>query len=207
MAKIKICGLRRVEDIAYVNHCVPDYVGFVFAKSPRQVTKEQAGELRRLLGAEITPVGVFVNAPVEEAAKLLNQGIIDVAQLHGEESENYIQRLKELTGGAVIIKAVRVASREEVPKSLNTRSDYLLFDAYSPLAHGGTGQTFDWSMIEGVTKPFFLAGGITADNVAEAIAAVQPYAVDVSSAVETQGRKDEKKICSMVKCVREAGLV
>lgn len=206
MARIKICGLRREADIDFVNKYLPDYVGFVFAPSRRQVTKEQAKVLRQRLKPEIVPVGVFVNAPAEDVAALVNEGVIDMVQLHGEESEEYIQKLKELTGGATIIKAVRVATEADVRNSLDTKADYLLFDTYSAEVHGGTGQTFDWSLIRGVEKHFFLAGGITAENVAEAIEAVQPYAVDVSSAVETEGFKDQEKIYEMITRVRESDL-
>ena len=203
MTKIKICGLQRAEDITYVNQCMPDYIGFVFAKSRRQITREQAAVLRKLLRPEITAVGVFVNEEAEVVAELLKEGIIDVAQLHGEESETYIKRLKELTAGAPLIKAVRVAGMEDVRRSADTGADYLLFDSFSVRAHGGTGKCFDWSLIGEVTKPFFLAGGIGAENVAEAIGRVHPYAVDVSSAVETDGWKDAEKIQRMIARVRE----
>lgn len=198
MTKIKICGLRREEDIAYANEALPDFAGFVFAQSRRQITKEQAAKLRGLLKPEITAVGVFVKEAVETVAQLLNEGIIDMAQLHGDETEDYVKRLKELTGNAPIIKVVRVASAEDVAKGGETAADYLLFDTYSVKEYGGTGSTFDWSLLRDVQKPFFLAGGINAQNVAEAINQVKPFAVDVSSAVEVDGWKDEKKIRDIV---------
>ena len=202
MARIKICGLRREQDIEYVNRCKPDYVGFVFASSKRQVTVEQAGRLRSLLSPQMVPVGVFVNEEMEVVARLLQEGIIEIAQLHGEESEEYIRELKAQTQNAPIIKAVRVAKREDVECRRNTLADYLLFDAFSQKEYGGTGETFDWSLLEGAQKPFFLAGGIRMEKVQEAVRVVQPYGVDVSSAVETHGYKDEKKIWDMVNAVR-----
>lgn len=202
MTKIKICGLRREQDIEYVNRCKPDYVGFVFASSKRQVTVEQAGRLRSLLSPQMVPVGVFVNEEMEVVARLLQEGIIKMAQLHGEESEEYIRELKAQTQNAPIIKAVRVAKREDVECRRNTLADYLLFDAFSQKEYGGTGETFDWSLLGGIQKPFFLAGGIRMENVQEAVRVVQPYGVDVSSAVETHGYKDEKKIWDMVNAVR-----
>lgn len=132
MIKIKICGLRREEDISYVNECNPDYVGFVFAKSRRQVTKEQAYSLRKLLNPGIIPVGVFVNENMETIAGLVKEGIIDVAQLHGDETEQDIERLRRLTNKTVkIIKAVRVESKADVEKSREFSADYLLFDSFS----------------------------------------------------------------------------
>lgn len=194
MTKIKICGLRRMEDINYVNQCKPDYVGFVFADSPRKVTKEQARQLRNHLEPDIIPVGVFVNEEVEVVAELINEGIIDIAQLHGEEDEVYIHKLRKLTDNGLIIKAVRVASEEDVTDCEQIPADYLLFDSFSIQKHGGTGKVFDWSLIQQVRKPFFLAGGIRMDNVQKAISEVRPFAVDVSSAVETGGYKDYHKI-------------
>lgn len=203
MAKIKICGLRRIEDVDYVNCCKVDYAGFVFAKSKRQITKEQAQIFRKSLLPEIQSVGVFVNAPVKFVAELLNEKIIDIAQLHGDETKEYIATLREHMKRGKVIKAIRVSSKESIEKSKQIDVDYLLFDTYSAKEYGGTGKTFDWTLLDNVKKPFFLAGGIDSENVQEAIRRVQPFAIDVSSAVETGGWKDESKIQNIVKKVRE----
>lgn len=202
MAKIKICGLRTEADIDYVNEFKPDFIGFVFAKSKRQVTAEQAKVLRSKLSGDIIPVGVFVNEPVSNVAELINEGIIDIAQLHGDEDEAYVAELKgKLTKGQ-IIKAVRVKSREDIEKSRNIAADYILFDTYRADAYGGTGATFNWQLLKGYDRPFFLAGGINAENVSEAIKLTTPFAVDVSSAVETDGYKDREKIKGFIDSVR-----
>lgn len=200
--KIKICGLKREEDIAYVNECMPDFVGFVFAKSRRKVTKEEAANLRALLKPEITPVGVFVNEDIQRIAELVRNGIIDVVQLHGDETKEYIRELKWVLSDVTIIKAVRVASKEDVAGCENLPVDYLLFDTFSLKGYGGLGNTFDWELVKDVKKPFFLAGGISSENVSEAFEKVNPFAVDLSSAVETDGFKDSEKIKAFVEQVR-----
>lgn len=204
MTKIKICGLRRPEDVAYANLCKPDYVGFVFAESKRKVTIEQARQLRKELSKEITAVGVFVNAPIEEVANLLNDKVIDLAQLHGDEDETYICAIRKRMERGGIIKAVRVASRESIRDCENMDVEYLLLDAFSEKAAGGTGETFNWEYISAVAKPFFLAGGISSENVQRAIAMVSPYGIDVSSGVETVGLKDKEKMMDIVTKVRQA---
>ncbi len=203
MTRVKICGLRRREDILYANECRPDYVGFVFADSRRRVTKEQAGELRKMLAPEIVPVGVFVNAPVGEVAGLVKAGIIDMVQLHGDETADYIRQLQALVPEAQIIKAVRVASKEDVRKSEEIQAYYLLFDSFSGKERGGTGRVFDWELIKDVKKPFFLAGGVGIGNISEALQLPNIYAVDVSSAVETDGYKDREKMRKLVRMVRQ----
>ena len=209
MIKIKICGLRREEDISYVNEYRPDYVGFVFAKSPRQVTKEQARSLRGQLHPEIIPVGVFVNEDVNTIANFVTEGIIDVAQLHGDETKSYIRELRELTNNSVqIIKAIRVQTEADVEKSKDFSTDYLLFDTFSTKGYGGTGKTFDWKLLKESEIPYFLAGGIDIGNMEEAAKSLQPYAFDVSSAVETCGYKDREKIAALLERLRrinEAG--
>lgn len=198
MTKIKICGLRRMEDIKAVNSCLPDYAGFVFAKGKRTVTEEEAKVLRKALLPEIVPVGVFVNAPVEQAARLLNEKVIDIAQLHGDEDEDYIRTLRSLMKRGKLIKALRAATPESLKQGSGLDVEYLLFDAFSHEGYGGTGETFDWSWIKEVKKPFFLAGGISSENVEKAIEMVYPFAVDVSSSVETDGWKDRDKIIEIV---------
>lgn len=197
MRKIKICGLFRDYDIDYVNEAMPDFIGFVFAKSRRQVSMEWAETMRPKLRLEITPVGVFVNESLPKVAKLLNDSIIEIAQLHGAENENYIQELKALTNKP-IIKAVRVLSQEDIERAQHTVADFLLLDNGT----GGTGESFDWSLVSKVKKPFFLAGGLNAGNIEQAIAATSPYAVDLSSGVEIDGIKDREKILEIVRRMR-----
>lgn len=200
--KIKICGLRTADDVEYVNQCKPDYVGFVFADSRRRVTGEQAAELRAGLLENIVPVGVFVNAPADEVAEIVNRGIIDIAQLHGDEDAIYIKELRGKLKRGQIIKAVRVRDMADIEVSRSIDADYILFDTYKVGAYGGTGDVFDWKLLRGYSKPFFLAGGINEQNVMEAVRLTKPYAVDVSSAVETDGRKDGKKIREFIDIVR-----
>lgn len=199
--KVKICGLFRSIDIAYANAARPEYIGFVFAKSKRQITIEQAITLRQELAEGITPVGVFVNAPVKQVAELLNKGTIAIAQLHGIEDNDYIKDLRSLTEGQKIIKAIRVQTQEDILINNQSEADYLLLDAYTPMVEGGTGIVFDWNIIKQVEKPFLLAGGINIGNI-EAAMRTEAFALDISSGVETEGVKDKKKIMEIIKKVR-----
>lgn len=198
--RIKICGLSRIRDIEAVNRVRPDYIGFVFAPSKRQVGATWASSLKRALDHRIQAVGVFVNAPVSEVVQLADGGTIQVIQLHGDEDEAYIRELKRRSG-APVIKAVRVQSGEDILRAKQLPCDYLLLDTYTKGQYGGSGRVFDWNMIPPLGKPFFLAGGICRENVPEALAC-RPYCLDVSSAVETDGRKDPEKIRRMVEAVR-----
>jgi len=201
MAKIKICGITREQDIDAVNAVLPDYIGFVFAKSKRQVDENRAKELKRRLDPRIKAVGVFVNEEVEKVIKLCTLHVIDLVQLHGDENDDYIKRLKNNVPNK-IIRAVRVKGREDIEKAQALLSDYLLFDTYQEKDYGGTGKTFDWSMIPAMRKPFFLAGGINLYNAAHAIKH-NPYCIDVSSGVETNGLKDPKKITDIIRLTRK----
>ena len=227
MVKVKFCGIRRTEDIEAVNRLKPDLAGFVFAKSKRQVTKEQAAALKELLDPGIKTVAVLVNMPVEEAAALANTGIADLLQLHGDEDAAYIAKLKTLTR-AKIIKAIRLRSgglpvqgngAEERVYTANAgllteavQADYYLFDTFLPDTYGGTGKTFSLSLLNNllIDKPFFLAGGLDADNVAEIIGQVQKdatllpffYGVDVSGGIETGVVKDPIKMEAFMKAIR-----
>lgn len=189
MAKIKICGLRRECDIEYANRLKPDYIGYVFwQKSRRYVTCEQAARLTAGLDKEITPVGVFVDEEPQNVAQLADDGIIKVIQLHGHENETYLRQIRAMTD-ATIIKAFKIRSAEDIKRAKEFPSDFILLDnGY------GTGQTFDWQLISEIDRPFFLAGGINIDNVAQAINTLHPYAVDISSGVETDGYKDFGKM-------------
>lgn len=197
--KIKICGLRRMEDIQAVNEAKPDFCGFVIEVpgSFRSVTVSQAKELASGLDRDIQAVGVFVNAPEILAAELLNRGIISMAQLHGQEDETYIRRLRKLTDRP-LIKAFSVGSREDAEKALESSADYILLDQ----GKGGTGIPFDWSLLPVVERPFFLAGGLGEDNLERAVRRFHPYAVDLSSGVETDIWKDPVKIKKAVDILR-----
>lgn len=206
MTKIKICGLKRKEDIDYVNFCKPDYVGFVFAGTKRKITEERAKELSGLVSPEIVKVGVFVNEEIEMIVRLLQDKIIDMVQLHGTEDEDYISSLREKMNRGKIIKAIPIASPESLHRCDQLDADYLLFDTFSQKEYGGTGRTFDWNLIQNIQKPFFLAGGINNENVEQAIKQLHPYAIDVSSAVETDGLKDKEKIVEIVSRVKKTFL-
>ena len=206
MTKIKICGLTRTEDIEMVNEFLPDYIGFVFAKSRRQVSAEQAKELKNKLRPAIKAVGVFVNEKPENIAEIANQGIIDLIQIHGDEDAAYCAQLRKLTQ-APIIKVVRVEREDDLAGIEEFDCDYYLFDTLSSKEYGGTGQAFDHSLLHNkeIKKPFFVAGGLNQDNVAAVIEAIKPFAVDTSGGVETDGIKDANKIKEFIKQGRIVG--
>lgn len=230
MTKVKFCGLRRPEDIEAVNELGVDYAGFVFAKkSKRFVDPETARKLKNMLDPGITAVGVFVDESPEVVAGLVNEGTIDVPQLHGSEDDAYIARLRELLkplkrndpdadtkrsdgeegrksekttpepcGTGVmrgqIIKAFKIASEEDVRRAAKSTADMILLDSGA-----GSGKEFDWTLIGSVGRPFFLAGGLDAGNARKAIEELEPYALDVSSGIETDGFKDKEKMTLFMK--------
>lgn len=197
MTKIKLCGLSRPGDIETANRLNPEYIGFVFAaKSIRCVSSERAAELKKLLHPSIKSVGVFVRENPETVAELLRSGTIDIAQLHGGESEDYIKQLRTLTDKP-LIKAYRIDTEQDVEAANMSSADYVLLDS----GQGGTGTTFDWNLLEKIDRPYFLAGGLNADNVRGAIERLNPYAVDVSSGIETDGHKDSIKMEDFVHAV------
>lgn len=199
MSLIKICGIKRIEDVQYVNAAMPDFAGFVFALKKRRISPGLAKQLKQHLHPEIKSVGVFLNEEIEVVADIANMGILDIIQLHGQESNAYIRKLKNLTGNLPVIKAVRVDSEDSIAKANDYECEYLLLDN----GIGGTGQQFDWRHLKKQPdRPFFLAGGISIDNVDEAIKKFSPYAVDVSSSVETDGIKDKDKILEIVRRIR-----
>lgn len=202
--KIKICGLRRTKDIGYVNVLLPDYVGFILAGGfTRSIERKQAEEFAEKIDSRIKRVGVFVNQPASVVAEYINSGIIQYAQLHGDEDNLYIDKLMEyIKTGYGIIKAVRVRNANDVKMASGYNCNYLLLDAYSGTQAGGTGVTFDWNLVKNIKKPFFLAGGISAGNVEAAIKTAAPYAVDASSSMETSGYKDFNKMKEFVDAVR-----
>lgn len=200
--KIKICGLTREVDIEYVNEYNPDYIGFIFYKlSRRLITKEKAKVLKTSLSRSIKAVGVFVNEDINVIRDIWEADIIDLIQLHGDETEEYIIRLKEITK-APIIKAIRVRDKEQIKISSKTCADFLLFDSYNKNMYGGTGEKFNWEIIDEINKSFFLAGGIGLEDIKQA-KALGAYAIDVSSSVETDGVKDRDKIKDIINGVRK----
>ena len=197
MTKVKFCGLRRPEDIEYANELGPDHIGFVFAKkSKRYVTPDQAKELKAMLDPGIKACGVFVNEEIDEVVRLLEEGIIDIAQLHGSEDEAYINELKSKTSAAVI-KAFEVRSEEDVFAAESSSADMVLLDSGK-----GSGMVFNWQLIKGISRPYFLAGGLSCENAEEAVRTLNPYALDVSSGIETDGFKDKTKMEKFLKAVR-----
>ena len=197
MTKIKLCGLRRREDVAMVNRAKPDYAGFVFAPGRRQVTAEQAESLRRQLDPAIAAVGVFVNAPMETILSLVKDGTLKAVQLHGQESQSYLTELKKQVS-VPVIRAFSIHSAADLEKAQKSPADFVLLDNGA----GGTGAAFDWSLFTSFDRPFFLAGGLRPDNITKAISRFQPYALDLSSGVETDGYKDKEKIIAAVAAVR-----
>lgn len=197
MTQVKFCGLRRPEDISCANSLKPDYIGFVFApKSKRYVEPQKAAELKKALDPEIKAVGVFVNEDISLIVSLLKEGIIDMAQLHGSEDEAYIRQLKEKTS-APIIKAFKIRAKEDAQKAESSPADLILLDSGE-----GSGKTFNWEFLKGVKRDYFLAGGLDADNVSEAVRLLDPFAVDVSSGIETGGFKDRAKMEKFMAAVR-----
>ncbi|QNU67398.1 phosphoribosylanthranilate isomerase [Ruminiclostridium herbifermentans] len=201
MTKIKICGLTRMQDIEYVNEALPDFIGFVFAKSRRQVNPDTAYQLKSALDYRIKAVGVFVNESISVIKQLCQSNIIDYIQLHGDEDEEYIKNLS-CQINTPIIKAVRVKDLSSIVTAQQLSGDFLLLDTFSDKEYGGTGKTFDWKLAKYIEKPFFLAGGINYCNAKAAIDSSKPYCLDVSSGVETNGVKDRNKIIDIVSLVR-----
>ncbi len=222
ITKVKICGLSRPEDIAVVNELHPDYIGFVFADfSHRYVDKETAGALKSQLNPWIQAVGVFVNEDVQFVAELMKDRVIDIAQLHGSEDNDYIAELRSLLKDSAVNKATddtttdgsndvasdtaikiirafninKISSMEEIEEST---ADLVLVDSGT-----GSGETFDWSRLAEIKRPYLLAGGLSPDNIRDAVEALHPYGVDVSSGVETDKLKDPEKMRRFVELVRE----
>ena len=198
MTKIKLCGLTRPCDIEYVNELLPEYIGFVFApKSRRYISPEKAEVLREHLDDRITPVGVFVDEKIEVIADLIKRKIIDIVQLHGNESEQYIEDLRRVID-CPVIKAFRIESEADIVSANNSSADYVLLDS-----GGGTGKVFDHSLLKDIARPYFLAGGLTPENVETAVKQLKSFAVDVSSSLEIDGFKDKIKMTAFVNAVRK----
>ena len=213
MQKIKLCGMMKPCDIEYANRVKPDFAGFIFANTRRKISAAQAKQFREALDAEIPAVGVFVNEDISVITSLVQNGCIDLIQLHGEEDADYIRRLREVCD-VPVIKAVKVQTVEQIRQAAALPVDYLLLDTYREGVLGGTGEAFDWELLreakaaagdtaegELFGKPYFLAGGLYAGNLREA-AALGSYGLDVSSGIETDGSKDFDKMVEVVNIVR-----
>lgn len=219
--KVKMCGISKVETIPAVVEAKPDYMGLVFAPSKRQVTVDQAkilvSELHKqyanrynrnviqwsndVVQEFIKTVGIFVNETLDNLVTIATEVNLDAVQLHGDEDEAFIQSLKERTN-VEVWKAVQIRSAADAEAWIDSNADMLLFDAYHKDERGGTGEVFDWSCLDEFERPFMLAGGIDSTNVARAIRTVRPYGIDISSGIETEGVKDDKKIKAFTNIVR-----
>ena len=197
MTKIKICGLMTPLDAAFVNAVQPDFAGMILSPGFRRtVTRETAAAIREALDAAIPAVGVFVDADPADIAAYVNSGIIQTVQLHGHEDAAYIEKLRQMTD-AQIFQAFRIRSAADVQQAEQSAADMILLDSGT-----GTGKVFDWSLLSDIRRPYFLAGGLDSENAPAAVAALHPAGVDVSSGVETDGRKDFAKIQAFVRAVR-----
>jgi len=197
MTNIKLCGIRRQEDIVVINAILPEYIGFVFAEnSKRYVSPEQAADLKANLASNVSAVGVFTDENPKTVAALLNNGIIDMAQLHGNEGEDYIAALRNLTDKP-LMKAFQIHEAKDLSMLESSSADYVLADSGA-----GSGAVLNWSLLSGIQRPYFLAGGLSPDNVSYAIEQLHPFAVDVSSGIETDGWKDTGKMKRFVTAVR-----
>ena len=211
--KVKMCGISKVETIPAVVEAKPDYMGLVFAPSKRQVTVDQAKILIEELHKQcinhydtkvVKTVGVFVNETLDNLVRIADTANLDAVQLHGDEDETFIQSLKERTN-VEVWKAIQIRTAADTEKWIDSSADMLLFDAYHKDERGGTGEVFDWSSLDAFERPFMLAGGIDSTNVARAIRTVRPYGIDISSGIETNGMKDDKKITAFTKIVKSIG--
>lgn len=199
MTKVKICGLKCENDIAYVNELMPEYVGFVFAKSKRQIDKFKARQLIDKLNKKIKSVGVFLNHPLTELKEITEFCNLDIVQLHGDESADYCKKARHNTW-----KAFRIKTSEDIKPIQQYNTEGFLLDTYVKDAYGGTGEIFNWNVASHISKENFiiLAGGLKEDNIEKAIQTVRPQVVDVSSSVETGGYKDFKKMKRFIERVR-----
>lgn len=201
MTKVKICGLMEPEHVQVAVESGANAIGFVFAPSRRQITVEQAQSLAPLVPPDVCKIGVFVNSTREEVERIAREVPLDMVQFHGDETAEYVRSISVPT-----IKALSIANEEDVQKASKYEVDYFLFDSPGVEFRGGSGHSFDWSLLAEANIPLekvILAGGLTEHNVREAINTVKPYMVDVSSGVETAERKDAKKIRTFIRAVRD----
>lgn len=201
--KIKICGIMRGQDTEVINQTKPEFVGLVFApESRRKVSFEQGKKLRGLIKRPTKTVGVFTCNTFEEIANLVERGIIDVVQFHGEQTKEDVAFFKAKFPNAEVIKALSGFTISDLLDWQESKVDYLLLDN----GKGGTGESFDWEILKEIPPlrtPLFIAGGLSPQNVCE-VAQYQPFAVDVSSGVETNKEKDKDKIIEFIKKVRQS---
>ncbi len=219
MIRVKICGIRSEEDVMILNRCMPDYAGFVFAAGKREVSPDQVSVLIKMLDTRIRTVGVFVNRDLRDVVDISRRCGLDVIQLHGEETPEYVCALKRALGGRECWKAFRIAGEGSLADvrlfSAAVAVDAIVLDSFCAGCYGGSGKTFDWSLAanlkgqgDAADCKIILAGGLNPENVGGAVRAIRPYcpyAMDVSSGVETGGRKDECKIMDFIASVREDG--
>ena len=198
--KVKICGLKTLEDIDYINEALPDFAGFIFAESSRRVSFKKNKKMKSKLNKNIKSIGVFVNEKTEKIINAAEEGIIDLIQLHGNEDNNYIKEIGNKLK-LPVIKAFKADSNLKYNIE-NTIADYVLIDSCNKNQFGGTGQLFDWGLIPETDKKIFLAGGLNADNIIRAIKEVNPYCLDINSGVEINGKKDRKKILEVMQIVK-----
>ena len=197
MTKIKLCGMTSEDDIKVINEVLPDYIGFVFAnKSKRYISFDTAKLLKSKLDSRVKAVGVFVNEDIENIIYLVKNNIIDIVQLHGNEDDDYINKLRTKINSPIIY-AYQIKSKADI-KSINKETDFILLDAGA-----GCGKTFDENLLDGFDREYFLAGGLSIGNVKEKIMKLHPFGVDVSSGIETEGKKDAAKMRKFVSLVRE----
>ena len=201
--KIKMCGLRRPDDIIYANECLPDYIGFVFAESRRKVSGREAKKLGEQLDPLVKKVGVFVNEPLRSLISISEEAGLDIIQLHGDEGEEYIKEVKHETGKE-LWKAVRVRMVKDIQEAQRLPADKLLLDSFSEESYGGTGKVMDFAVLDqaDIRKPYFIAGGLTVENLPEILKKAEPYGIDISSGIETEGVKDREKMLKVIQCVR-----
>lgn len=196
--KVKICGLSRPEDIDFANRLFPDYIGFVFApRSRRFVLPQTAASLCQKLNRQIRTVGVFVNEPLSSLEAILNRVSLDLIQLHGSENSSYLSRIRQLTDRP-LIQAFALQTAADCEKAMASSADFLLLDGIS----AGSGIPFDWNLLSGISRPYFLAGGLSPDTITDALQKTKPFAVDVSSGVETDGKKDYYKMKAFIETAR-----
>lgn len=201
--QIKICGITKQKDIDILNNLQPDYVGFIFTDiSRRYITPAKAEFLLKNLNPKIKKVGVFVDEQLTVIKNIVRDLSLDIVQLHGNEDENMIRTIKQITK-AQVWKAIRIKNNTDIEKWQNTSADMLLFDTYVKNNFGGTGESFNWNLLKNVKRKFILAGGLNIKNIARAIRTCKPYAVDISSGVETNYTKDERKIKELILTIRK----
>lgn len=198
MTRIKFCGIRSAETAVYLNEILPDFAGFILAPQFRRfVPQNEVEKITALLDRRIMTVGVFVDNPYDEVERILKDGTVGIAQLHGSEDGDFIRRLKESTGKPVI-KAFKVTSESDLERAYSSPADLVLLDSGT-----GTGKTFEWEIIKSFGRKYILAGGLCPENAADAVMRLHPYCLDVSSGIETDGVKDGEKMRKFALAARE----